>query len=1108
MARETQVIAGFGGGLITHAYLEEHLPGDIESARAAGCEKHALRWWRGVSRVLGPASSARAVLDIAVAPLLELLRHEPPATVPASCGVRGSLRSANAVLLVLPWAWPLASAWGDAIRSGLAAGADWAVITNGRSLRIADCTRSWTRAGIEFDFERLLLSPRGIAVLWALANAGAMSGAGPRPLRSRVSDSDAHASRVCRSLSDGVLGALPLLATSLEPGRSTDRRRALAFDQSLTVVYRVLFLLFAEAHALVPVWNELYREAYTIDALTGRAIQSSPRGLWSALQAISRLAHSGCQAGDLDVTAFNGRLFSPRHSPLIEQRRVPDAVVREVLLSLATEVTRQGRRRISYHDLGVEQLGSVYERVLEYEPGAAGDTLTLSRTSTRRKATGSFYTPRALTEFVVRRTLTPLVEGKSAEQILQLRIVDPAMGSGAFLVAACRFLAENCEQAMIRDGEWLDGDATAAARATLRRSVAERCLYGVDLNATAVQLARLSLWLTTLAADRPLTFLDHHLASGNSLIGARLADLARPMRRGRSARPALPLFDDRLIDEVAGRVLPARLRLAMQPSDSLAAVKDKERTLAQIGERGGAIARWTAAADAWCAAGLWTDGPAPSPGLVSEWIAGAIGAKTTLPDRQLRASLERARVVAARHGAFHWELAFPEVFFGAAGHPSAAGGFDAVLGNPPWDMLRGDTGSSSQRSDTRALTTAQLRFCRSSRSYQYQGGGQPNSYQLFVERALTLARPGGRVGLILPSGIATDHGSASLRRHLFDRTSIDTWFGFDNRARIFPIHRSMRFVVLSTTSSGCTETLRFRCGITDPEALDRDDRDTAPLSIARTRLEAWSPEHLTIPEIATAASLGIMAAIAERVPALSDPAGWQVRFGRELNATDDRPHFVRLAGGRKSILPVVEGKQIAPFKVDLERSEYGIPATTAARLLDRAATFERNRVAYRDVASATNKLTLIAAMLPRGTVSTHTVFCLKTALDERSQWCLLGLLNSFVANYLVRLQVTTHVTTSLLARLPVPRPLENTAQFDRLVDLAKCITKRGLQDSSAEYAELNAIAAALYRLTPDEYAHILNSFPLISETVRGECLTTYVRATSEHHSRKHRTTEP
>ncbi len=142
-------------------------------------------------------------------------------------------------------------------------------------------------------------------------------------------------------------------------------------------------------------------------------------------------------------------------------------------------------------------------------------------------------------------------------------------------------------------------------------------------------------------------------------------------------------------------------------------------------------------------------------------------------------------------------------------------------------------------------------------------------------------------------------------------------------------------------------------------------------------------------------------------------------------------------------------------------------------------------------------------MLPRGTVSTHTVFCQKTKLDERSQWCLLGLLNSFVANYLVRLQVTTHVTTALMARLPVPRPRANTAQFDRLVDLAKCITKRGLQHSSVEYAELNAIAAGLYAITPEEYQHILETFPLIQESIRSECFSTYVRATSEHRSRNH-----
>lgn len=1087
------MIAGFGGDLISHAYLEEQVDSAIDASHLPVFGRRAAQWWRGVTRGLGPASSARAILDVAVIPLLDLLHHDPPATAPGSSGLYGHMRAANTVLVVVPWRTTPASAWREAIQLGLASAAGWAIITNGRSLRIVDCTRTWTHRGIDFDFEPLLLSPRGVAALWTLANAPAMSGSAPPTLRSRVIESDAHASRVCQSLSDGVLAALPRLASSLDPGRHAGRQRVGALDQSLTIVYRILFLLFAESRALVPVWNEIYRDAYSIGALTDQATRGSTRGLWSALQAISRLAHAGCQAGDLDVTAFNGRLFSPRHAPFTEQRRVPDIVVHDVLLSLATEVTKQGRRRISYHDLGVEQLGSVYERVLEYEPEDERHGVTLTRTSTKRKSTGSFYTPRALTEFLVRRTLTPLVEGKSADQILGLRIVDPAMGSGAFLVAACRFLAECCELAMLRDGQWIEADATAATRAGLRRNVAERCLYGVDLNPTAVQLARLSLWLTTLAADRPLTFLDHHLAPGNSLIGARLEDLSRPLPTGRSSRSPVPLslLDGTIADEVALAVLPARLSLALTPSDSLDAVKDKERALAQLARPGGPIARWTAAADAWCAARLWSGAAAPTSGVVSEWIAAAIGSTTTLPGAQLSASLNRAREVAVSHSVFHWELAFPEVFLDADGHPSAAGGFDAVIGNPPWEMLRADTGSVSQRADARSMTAAQLRFCRSSPAYLHSGNGHPNSYQLFVERALQLARPRGRIGLILPSGIATDHGSASLRRRLFDRTAIDTWLGFDNRARIFPIHRSMRFVVLSTANAGCTETLRFRCGLTDPEALDREDPARPSLAIARARLEAWSPEHLTIPEIASAAALGIVAAIAERVPALADRSGWHVRFGRELNATDDRPHFARLTARPKSILPVVEGKQLAPFRVDLERSTMGVPVKIASRLVDRATTFDRNRIGYRDVASATNKLTLIAGMLPRGTISTHTVFCLKPPLDERAQWCLLALLNSFVANYLVRLQVTTHVTTALVARLPVPRPADQSPEFARLAELSKRLAAAGVDGDAAGYAELNAIASRLYGLTRDEYAHVLSSFPLVSSEVRDRCLAAY-----------------
>ena len=617
---------------------------------------------------------------------------------------------------------------------------------------------------------------------------------------------------------------------------------------------------------------------------------------------------------------------------------------------------------------------------------------------------------------------------------------------------------------------------SAADRGTLRRLVAERCLYGVDANPTAVQLARLSIWLTTLAADRPLTFLDHHLAVGNSLIGARLGDLSRNPRASRSTGAPLPLFEDQLTGAMSSQVLPTRLRLALTPSDSIGVVKEKERMLSALSAAGGSLARWRRASDAWCGA-LLTPGVAPSSGLVAEWIAGATGGSTSLPSAQLHASLNHAVTAAQRQGAFHWELAFPEIFFDADGRRKDDGGFDAVIGNPPWSMLRGDPA---------------LRFYSGSRVYTLQGRGHVNLYQLFVERALQLANSGGRVGLILPSGIATDHGSTTLRRHLFDRTSIDTWLGFDNRRRIFPIHRSMRFVLLCTMKGGETETLRFRSGLTDTTVLNEGPASAPPLSIARSRLAAWTPD-LCVPEVSNPTALAILSGIASRVPAVADSSGWHMRFGRELNATDDRPHFVNRQRSPASLIPIIEGKLLSPFQIAIDRATMGITPKALGALMD-AGAIQRSRIAYRDVASATNKLTLIAAMLPAGCVSTHTVFVSKTTLDEESQWCLLGLLNSLVANYLIRLRVTTHVSAATMARLPVPRPASASAAFRTLVSLSRQLALAGIDGAADPYAHLNAVAAKLYGLTSEQFEYVLSTFPLIAVDLRQQCLTSFTKS--------------
>src|SRR5262249_58341395 len=191
---------------------------------------------------------------------------------------------------------------------------------------------------------------------------------------------------------------------------------------------------------------------------------------------------------------------------------------------------------IAYRDLGVAQLGAVYETLLDYAPVVHNGRVDLRSGSGLRKATGTFYTPQPIAEYLVRAALGPLVRDRSADDILQLRIVDPAMGSGAFLVAACRYLAAAYEAALGRDGRLHAADIDEPQRAAIRRTIAERCLYGVDLNPMAVQLARLSLWLATLAADRPLSFLDHRLQTGDSPLGTWIAPPRTPTPPGRRTR--------------------------------------------------------------------------------------------------------------------------------------------------------------------------------------------------------------------------------------------------------------------------------------------------------------------------------------------------------------------------------------------------------------------------------------------------------------------------------------------------------------------------------------------------------------------------------------------
>ena len=968
-------------------------------------------WAARAASALGPSASERR--------LLEEIENLLARGLGFSCSQRAEYSVATTpggdtvVLASTAWGRSLSPAPRRVQRACIDAGADWAIVFNGMALAVVDARAGAPRRVAILSLAHLAARMESAMLAGALLDAGAVD---RHVLADAVRASDASSGELRGGLRDGVNRSLDALTGPL------------AFDAAIAVLFRMLFVLFAEARALVPVWHAVYRQHYAIGSLAER-VSGDGRGMWAALEAGRRLLGEGCDAGSLRIAPFNGRLFArsgPRRwaaSPALDSaldRPAADALAALVSYTPA----KGGARRVHYAELDVEELGSIYERVLDLDPAAEGRA---------RKESGSFYTPRALTAFVVRRTLAPLVHGASSDSILALRVVDPAMGSGAFLVAALHYLAGALERALVDEGALPDGDVRDADRQELRRLVAQRCLFGVDANPTAVMLAKLSVWLATLAGGKPLSFLDHRLKTGNSLAGIDPATALRPPSRARRDGP-LPLFDSDAYRAAAREDAADAAEMGGLSENTLEQVRAKERAHRALTGGAAALARWRTLADAWCA---WWFLPAARRADAREFgglVDAVIHRSRRVPGRIIERRLREAAGIQTSLRFFHWPVEFPEVF---------PAGFDAVIGNPPWEMLRAEAGSA----DRSALKD----FVRHAGVYSLATGGHLNLYQLFVERALQIVRAGGRIGMILPWGLMSDEGSAPLRRRLVDQAQIDTLVRFDNSRGIFQAHRSLRFAAVTASAGASTMTLDLTRAPGTDALDDIPDAGAAGASVAITRdaLETLGGPSLRVPDVGDSKRLAVALRIAGAHRALGDPAGWGAAFGRELNLTDDRAQFSR-AG-----LPVLEGKHIRPFHADAGSVRHRIRREAAARLLP-ARPFDRARLAYRDVTALTNHQTLIAAIVPAGCVTGHSLFCLRNAWDAATQRALCVILNSVVANFLIRLFVSAHVTTALMSWLPVPDRLQATAALGHI------------RVSRTPRAELDAIVAHLYGLSPSE----------------------------------------
>ncbi len=1053
------------GGRIAARVLERQLSTlllqDFHETAATDAMHRCVRVWHSAGEVLGPASGATAVWSHLVRPCAEALGWVPGAPeVARLAGIplrvaSAQLGAAAVVLMALPWGTTQDGLQRACTRAGAERGASWVSVCNGVSWRWYDATRPYAREHLALDLTAASMDARVWQVLWLLGQAPpARAGHGRASWLTRLVSSSASSTAVAAAaLREGVAEVL----TTLQNRAPGDRNAHVA------LVFQWLFLLFAESRQLVPTWHEAYRRSYSVTGLSQeeRRPGGPSVGLHESLVAVGRLGRQGGRLGNLRVNALNGPLFDAALATR-GGARLPDAAVAGLLACLTGRGTGAGEP-IDMAELGVEHLGSIYEHLMS--ASSAGASLL-------RKGTGAYYTPTALADLIVHRVLEPLVRDASAERILSLRVLDPAMGSGALLASALRYLVGAVEAAWVREGRGGPLDVPRRERDALPRRIAEQCLFGVDVDPRAVQVARLSMWLLSLAPDRPLTWLDAHLRCGNSLIGVSPAALlARaPVRERGGRRPTvgqLPLFDLQQWHHEAARVGPLLAALAARPTETAGDVREKSRQHASLRDDI-VLATWRTRADAWCGAAMdAAREPAPVWRSVDEAIR--TGTNTT---SHVEACRRRWVELARAQACLHWGLEFPDVFDG--GH----GGFDAVVANPPWEMLRGDLGSDDDRATRRDDIRPLQRFVRESGLYR-ASSGHVNSYQLFVERLLQLARHGGRIGCLLPGSVLADHGAAGLRRLVFDQVLVDRVSVVDNREGLFPIHRSMRIVALSGATGASTDHL-----LVDDAPhlrLRRHTPASPPRLLARRLLQQAGGETEAVPHLRNGEELALL----ERLiawPRLG-PGGWDLRFGRELNATDDRGRLRRAPGAIPIV--VVDGKHVQPFSVRPDDDGPWIDEADAASLLSEG-SWRRWRLAYRDVSSPTNTRSLIAALLPPACVSTHTLFCLRTRTGLATQLYLCGMLNSVVADWFVRRYLGAHVTTKLMATLPVPRVDAGDLRRRRVVRLTLRLMRCPGDEAAA--ADLHATAASLYGLDATQMAVVLGDFPRLPERVRARLL--------------------
>lgn len=758
----------------------------------------------------------------------------------------------------------------------------WGIVTNGRMLRVLRDNVSLTRqAYLEFDLERIFSdnSYSDFTALWLCCHSTRFAGDPPSSclLEQWNTEAARAGTRALDRLRDGVERAITELGTGFLAHRANaDLRRRLrdgelAADDYLRAllrtVYRLLFLLVTESRDLLlnPKASEAaqdrYRRFYSVErlrTLAGKQRGSPHSDLWEQHRVVARALGDEAGAPAIGIAPLGGDLWSPGFVAALGDSVIDNRHLLAAVRALCLVRDREARvtRPVDYRNLGVEELGSIYESLLELHAeigtGPQPSFNLAAAAGSERKTTGSYYTPSSLIERLLDSALDPVIEEAEATDnpkaaLLALRVLDPACGSGHFLIAAAHRIANRLAAVRSEDDE-PDPDTLRHAL----REVIGHCVYGIDKNPMAVELCKVSLWLEAMEPGRPLNFLDHHVVCGNSLLGTtpklladgvpneafkaltgndkeRVKALRKANRAERSRRDQGMFTWNSPQASYSAELRDGFADIDAFDDDTLFGQAAKEQRYQKL-QDSEAAQRSKLAADAWCAAFV-APKTADSPAITDRTVRILAGESDSVDD----GVVEEINRLTDEYQFLHLHLTFPDIFTVPENLDDAhneqcgwSGGFDCVLGNPPWDKVEfkeqeffavispdiAATAGAKRKALIRQLAVTDptiyndycnelhyvdnIRdFLASSGKFPLCGRGRINTYAVFAELMYNMISIYGQVGIIVPTGIATDDTTKHFFNDIVERSTLVSLFDFENRQKIFDIDSRMRFALLT-----------------------------------------------------------------------------------------------------------------------------------------------------------------------------------------------------------------------------------------------------------------------------------------------------------------------